>query len=128
MGSSEQSTNLESKIQMVLDSMEKLSQKGVSYKSPRSDSSKDSTENKPKFKRRNKSRPKDAGPPPDVTSSESGDQKEPVKLKPKRQSAFENETDSDVQKSQNKPTNAQMDNLQVIVSSTKSENVALLFK
>ena len=102
---------------MVLDSMEKLSQKGISYKSPRSDSSKDSTETKPKFKRRSKSRPKDALPPQDASSSDCGDQKEPVKqLKPKRQSAFENETDSDVQKI--KQTDAS-------VSSTQSENVAL---
>ena len=97
--------------------MEKLSQKGISYKSPRSDSSKDSTETKPKFKRRSKSRPKDALPPQDASSSDCGDQKEPVKqLKPKRQSAFENETDSDVQKI--KQTDAS-------VSSTQSENVAL---
>ena len=103
---------------MVLDSMEKLSQKGISYKSPRSDSSKDSSETKPKFKRRSKSRPKDALPPQDASSSDCGDQKEPVKqLKPKRQSAFENETDSDVQKI--KPTEA------LSVSSTQSENVAL---
>lgn len=102
---------------MVLDSMEKLSQKGISYKSPRSDSSKDSTETKPKFKRRSKSRPKDAMPPQDASSSDCGDQKEPVKqLKPKRQSAFENETDSDVQK---------IKQTEAIVSSTQSENVAL---
>ena len=109
---------------MVLDSMEKLSQKGVSYKSPRSDSSKDSTETKPKFKRRSKSRPKDAMPPQDASSSDCGDKKEPVKqLKPKRQSAFENETDSDVQKI--KQAESPKDNIQVIVSSTQSENVAL---
>ena len=60
-------------------------------------------------------------PPKDASSSDSADQKEPVKqLKPKRQSAFENETDSDVIK-----RDSQKDNLQVIVSSTQSENVAL---
>ena len=131
IGASEQSTQLESKIQMVLDSMEKLSQKSVPSKSPRSDnSSKDPTppiaETKPKFKRRSKSRPKDSL----EQSSSEGNPKEIPKLKPKRQSAFANDsTSSDSDTQQQKPNKSKsaikVDKLQVMVTNTQTENVAL---
>lgn len=129
VGASEQSNQLESKIQMVLDSMEKLSGGGVANKSPRSDNScKDKTESKSsqKIKRRSKSRPKET-PKEDLSTSES-DAKEIPKLKPKRQSAFENDssaTDSESQNGIKKERTAKVDKLQVLVTNTQTENVAL---
>ena len=128
VGVSEQNTHLESKIQMVLDSMEKLG--SMSSKSPRSDNSNnDSTKTVHKFKRRSKSRPKESKNK-DASTSES-DPKDPEvpKLKPKRQSAFENDSCSSTDNETHQPNKSRsavkVDKLQVLVTNTQSENVAL---
>ena len=144
-GAEQQSAQLETKIQLVLDSVEKLSQQPhpAPAKSPRSDnsgkepaSSSVSDSRHPRHKRRSKSRPKNTDhlDQEASTSDETPKEQGGVKLKPKRQTAFENDTattssDSDSPQqgkaNKNKTSKTQVDKLQVIVTSTQSENVAL---
>ena len=129
-GASEQNQILESKIQEVLDSMERL---GKKEKSPRSEHSE--RELPPladgklpsKFKRRSKSRPKESSR--ESLSSSDNKHKDQTKLKPRRQNAYENETTSSSE-SENKEREKggsalKVERLQVMVSNTTTENLAL---
>ena len=128
-GASEQSQVLESKIQEVLDSMERLGKK----KSPRSEHSDRErelpplTDGKlpPKLKRRSKSRPKESS---SCTSSSDSKVKDSAKVKPRRQNAYEHDTTSDeceVREKQKSKSALKVDKLEVIVSNTQTENLAL---
>ena len=129
-GASEQNQVLESKIQEVLDSMERL--QGKKEKSPRSDNSEREqqplADGKPsKFKRRSKSRPKESSG--ESVSSSDNKHKDQTKLKPRRQNAYENETSSSSE-SENKERGSRnsagkVERLQVMVSNTHTENLAL---
>ena len=126
-GASEQNQVLESKIQEVLDSMERL---GKKEKSPRSEHSE--RELPPladgklpsKFKRRSKSRPKESS-----ESSSDNKHKDQTKLKPRRQNAYENEStsssESENKEKQSSKSALKVERLQVMVSNTHSENLAL---
>ena len=129
-GASEQNQVLESKIQEVLDSMERL---GKKEKSPRSDHS--GRELPPladgklpsKFKRRSKSRPKESSG--ESQSSSDNKHKDQTKLKPRRQNAYENETtsssESETKERQPSKSALNVERLQVMVSNTHTENLAL---
>ena len=129
-GASEQNQILESKIQEVLDSMERL---GKKEKSPRSDHSE--RELPPladgklpsKFKRRSKSRPKASSG--ESLSSSDNKHKDQTKLKPRRQNAYENETtsssESETKERQKSNSALKVERLQVMVSNTHTENLAL---
>ena len=129
-GASEQSQVLESKIQEVLDNMERLGKK----KSPRSEHSDREKELPPladgklpsKFKRRSKSRPTDN--PRESSSSSDSKVKDSAKVKPRRQNAYENDTtssESEVKEKQKSKSAMKVDKLEVMVTNTQTENVAL---
>ena len=119
---------LENKVQEVLDNMEKLRQRRSVNTTPRSDHNADNdleAKLPTKFKRRSKSRGKSNSR--ETSSSGSGSKKEPgVKLKPRRQNAYENDstTSSDCEP-RDKTGEVSVTALQLQVESAQSDASAL---
>ena len=138
-GVSQRNSELEGKIQEVLDNMENLRRKTPPHMTPRQPATprSDTTNEKelppidckavPKFKRRSKSRAKSKSR---ETSSSDSKCKESIKLKPKRQNAYQNDSttssDSEQNHKQGKVKGAiQVDMLQTMVQTAQHDNTAL---